>query len=475
MSYSVDCSWDELFTATEPARHGRAEGDPHPTPPKYDETYTLPPHRVKSLQLCHPCDRDKRIRFLEEPHVYLVDDVPMEISVTGIVHAYGGTFDGSRIIAGMQAARRQAWPRLKYAFNVVRIEPLDAPRPATHRFAMIVDMRDAEQRTLWTGEAPAVLAHDWVLGRAKAGLTRYRFPADELGLEHLGVYAYERALEADEIQLEWARNATQAANMGTEAHLNMELWSNSEPARRCPELRQGLQFVRSQLVPLGITCFRTEWELWADDEGFAGSCDWVGQLPSGNLVIVDWKRTTNHEVHSQYNKFLSTPLDHIDDTDVAKFALQLGTYMWTIERYYGHKVEALALCSIHPEHGFFMFVPYLRLEVEYLMAKRRERMAARRRISSLHLDEAPRCALSGGVAWDPVRVGDALCDAKYAAWMRPKEPVVRDEDAKRALARLEHRLRVAPSVEELALASATKWRTRVPQDGIRDYVDCRNV
>ena len=473
MSYTVECSWDELFAATEPARHGRAEGEPHPTPEAYDESYTLPPHRVKSLELRYPCERDRHIRFLEEPHIYLVNEVPMEISVTGIVHAYGGSFDAPKIIQGMQAARRQAWPRLKYAFNAARVDALDSPRNSSH-LVLIVDTRDADQRTLWTGEAPEVLSEAWVLGRAKAGLSRYRF-SDDVEFDQLAIYTYERALEPDEIKVEWARNATQSANMGTEAHLNMELWSNSEPARRCPELRQGLEFVRDQLVPLGIKSFRTEWELWAEDEGFAGSCDWVGQLPSGNLVIVDWKRTSNHEVHSQYNKFLSAPLDHIDDTDVAKFALQLGTYMWTIERYYGHRVEALALCSIHPEHGFFMFVPYLRLEVDFLMAKRRQRMAMRRLISTVHIDEVPRCALSNGVAWDPVRVGDVLCDAKYAAWMRPEDEATPDEHAKNVLATFEKRLASDASVEELALNTAQKWRARVPRDGRRNYVACRSI
>lgn len=473
MTYVEECSWDELFAATEPARHGKAEGEPHPTPQAYDETYALPAHRVKSLEVRHPCERDDRIRFLEAPHIYLVDDVPMEISVTGIVHAHGGTFDAPKIIQGMQAARRQAWPRLKYALNAVRLDALDGPRNASH-YILIVDAREPEQRTLWTGDPPVVLSETWVMGRAKAGLSRYRF-AEDVEFQQLAVYTYERALDPDEIAVEWTRNANHAANMGTEAHLNMELWSNSEPARPCPEVRQGLVFVRDQLVPLGIKSFRTEWELWAGEEGFAGSCDWVGQLPSGNLVIVDWKRTSNHEVHSQYNKFLSAPLDHIDDTDVAKFALQLGTYMWTIERYYGHRVEALALCSIHPEHGFFMFVPYMRREVEYLMAKRRQRMAMRDLISTVHIDEVPRCALSNGVAWDPVRVGDVLCDAKYAAWMRPKEKAVPDESARNALTALEKRLTPDASPEELALKSAVKWRARVPQDGMRNYVACRSI
>lgn len=105
----------------------------------------------------------------------------------------------------------------------------------------------------------------------------------------------------------------------------MELWSNSEPVRRCPELRNGLTFLRDVLAPLGVKAFRTEWEVYTDASiGIAGSIDWVGQFPDGSLCVVDWKRTgpDKHDIHDKWNKNMLPPLSHLDETDVCKFTLQ---------------------------------------------------------------------------------------------------------------------------------------------------------
>ena len=463
--------WVELLAQTEAARLEPAHGEAPREPPAYDHTYTLPAHRVKLLERRHACDRDERIVFLEEPHIYLVDDAPVEVSVTGIAGAYSEVFNGPMILQNMMKGSKQAWPRLKYAIDPVRIE-LGEP-PAEGRSVLVVDARDADNRTLFAG-TPHVFGAEWALRVAREGLARCRLRCD-VHIDDLAFYSYARGMSALEVEAEWERNRIESSNRGTEAHLTMELWSNSEPVRLCGELRFGLTFVREQLVPHGIQAFRTEWELFAENEGFAGSCDWVGRLPSGNLIIVDWKRTQNHDIHSPYRKKMKPPLQHIDDTDVAKFALQLSIYMWIIETYYGYRVEALALCSIHPEHGFFSFVPYLRTEVEFLMAKRRQRMAQRALIEREYKKEAPQCSISHNVAWEPVRVGDDLCDLKQAQWKRPGEPTRADKEAQCRMKRIEEATVTEDPGEVLALRGAQAWNERVPSVGFLTYTPCRDI
>jgi hypothetical protein len=44
---------------------------------------------------------------------------------------------------------------------------------------------------------------------------------------------------------------------------------------------------------LGLTSFRTEWQIWGTEEWLAGSVDFVAINESGELHIFDWKRSRN--------------------------------------------------------------------------------------------------------------------------------------------------------------------------------------
>lgn len=447
--------FDELMASLEDMRHGRAEGDPPPAPAAYDDTYRPPAHRVKLLETRHSHARDEDSLFLEGPHLYIVRGRPMEVSVTGVVSAFMEPFDADLIIAKMAASRSEAWPRVKYAVGVAR-----ADAPCGGCDVMLVSQ--VTGKTLWAGPAPATATREWALTRARA---------KERGAADVDWYTYERAMTAEEIKAEWSRNATEKSNMGTEAHLMMELWSNSEPVRNCPELRNGLTFLWEQLRPHGVKCFRTEWELHCGAEEMAGSADWIGIFPDGSLIIVDWKRTVNHEVHSAWNKKMGAPLSHLDATDVAKFSLQLSTYKFMIEKYYGYTVSCLALCSIHPDHPFHFYAPYMQREVEFLMARRRARVALKARLE-VEAPDAPRCSGTGEIAWKPVRVEGKLYDAQYAAWHHEGAPAEPDIEAAAHIQRLEESVVTMPMPEEAALARCTPWRERVPEEGVTTFKRC---
>lgn len=454
--------WDALEQAVECVRLREAVGDPAPEPPHYDERYRAPAHRKKLLETTNGCERDARIRFLEAPHIYLVDDAPVEISVTSVVGEFMSPFDADRVIAQMAAGRRESWPRLKYALDA---RPYEGGPCESGRLTLLTNAETG--KTLWTGAAPAGATEEWAIGVcAKKDRT----------VSRVGWYHFERAMTTDEIKRMWSSNGLRAGNMGTECHLLMELWSNSEPARRCPELRNGLTFLRDVLAPLGVRAFRTEWEVFTDASiGVAGSIDWVGQFPDGSLCVVDWKRTgpDKHDIHDKWGKSMGPPLSHLDETDVCKFALQLSMYAYILRRFYGFEVRALALCSIHPDHRFHTFVPYLEKEVAYLCARRRVRVAAKAR-AERERGGLPRCEISGQVAWDPVRVGDLLCDAKHAAWRMPDAEAIPDEPARAAIAEAEAELSALanPTAEEVDLTRAVPWKMRIPAEGWTEFTPC---
>ena len=76
---------------------------------------------------------------------------------------------------------------------------------------------------------------------------------------------------------------------------------------------------------------------------------------------------------------MKEPLSNLEDCSGCSYALQLGCYKY-VEKYYGFKVKALALVSLHPDSYFVTSVPYLEKEVEYIMLKRRLLTSTRKRL-----------------------------------------------------------------------------------------------
>ena len=90
----------------------------------------------------------------------------------------------------------------------------------------------------------------------------------------------------------WAKNAELARNEGTHAHWCMERWFNSLPIDlNYPDVKIGLKFIRENLLPIGAKAHRTEIEIYAEAEDIAGSVDLSVILPSGEIFIIDWKRS----------------------------------------------------------------------------------------------------------------------------------------------------------------------------------------
>lgn len=445
--------------SVELVRYGVAAGEPPPEPEVYDDTYRLPVHRKKLLERLFPHPLDERIVFYEKPHVYTIGGQCASGSVSSLIKFYVGEFDADKIIQTMRFGRSEAWPRYKYAVN-----PRHAP---------------AEDLPILREENPDQLA--LLVTNAECEKTRFAGPVgrcpDPVGEQQ--VYLADRPMTTQEIKVMW--DNPEARNRGTEAHYQMELWMNSEPCRtHQPEVQIGLDFVRDQLAANGIRAYRTEWEICAEAESIAGSVDFVGILPDDTLVIVDWKRSPKLEsnIRGQYGKAMRWPFDHLDDCDGAKYAIQLSAYAWILETYYGKKVTALALCSLHPEAPFHTWIPYMKLEIDVLMGQRRELVARKTTLEFEEDPELPRCELTGMVAFDAVRdAGGRLCNEKELA--------IREEDCaytpcpeeRRACADRLKQVTVASRNKELDALSdhAVPWKKRMPPGGIPMFADGKKL
>lgn len=430
--------------SAEDVRYAIAIGNASAAPVAYDDRYRLPIHSDKSLQLrfAHPID--KELRFYEKPHIYTFRGRCATASVSGLIKPYCEEFNSMLIISRMRASKREAWPRLKYAHGVALIDDVTQVTPGT--LVLIVNTE----------------------------LTKYAGPVETIPYRVEGdvVYTYERALTDAEITVKWAD--PEARNRGTEAHYQVELYLNSLPTvEDFPELEFAKDFMRDQLVPIGAKAFRTEWEIFAPEEDVAGSIDAVFVMPSGELIIVDWKRSAKLKanVHSLFSKRLRHPFQHVDDCDVAKYAFQLSIYAWILEKYYGYRISGLCLVCIHPDAPFHTWCPYLKLEVDLLMRKRREVAAAR--IALTAYDTAlPRCELTGQIAFDAVKTEDGRI-------VNEKDLAVHEEHVQYGVDRetrntcrmaLQRIFPAEKSVEEVRLeAERVPWKLVIPVDGVQVF------
>ena len=97
------------------------------------------------------------------------------------------------------------------------------------------------------------------------------------------------ALTPREIVAMWVRHRELAAREGTWMHFTIESWLNRVSVdESVDEFRLFAGYVRTLA---GLTAYRTEWMVHADEEHLAGSIDFVAKDTCGGLVIFDWKRS----------------------------------------------------------------------------------------------------------------------------------------------------------------------------------------
>lgn len=416
-------------------------------PPATDfDHYTLPGHeRILALEATNPHPRDEGIRFIEEPHLYLIKTPGGEHqvwrSVTTVAGSLARPFDADAILKLMRnppRATSQRWPRAGYCVDQ---KPLDDEPLAAKRGLLMYSMDDdGKPFTHASLDGPSV-ARANLVGADRARVVealqaeRNRAPA-----RTEPEYAtFKRALTDPEIKDKWAADANDASRRGTEAHFQAEQYLNGLRMHPTPELDVCRRFCRDHLLPEGARPYRTEWEIYTDPtaEGIAGSIDLVVEFPDGTLGLVDWKRSPKliTGMWGFPGKRMLPPFDHLDGCDGAKYALQLNIYAWVLERYYGKRVTSLTLCSIHPDKPFATGVPFLPLETEYLMSLERRRTAQCRAVLSQDEQPGPRvlCELSGAVRTHPkIAVGrtGARIEVQHGALFAPEinEPPMAVED-----------------------------------------------
>ena len=118
--------------------------------------------------------------------------------------------------------------------------------------------------------------------------------------------------------------------------------------------------------------FRTEWRIYLEEYGIAGTLDFLERTPDGTYNIYDWKRSRKLinrfgmvEATSPFRKTGLHPISHLPDCSYYHYALQVSVYRYILEQKYGINVNKMRLGVFHPSYSGYYIVdlPYLRNEV----------------------------------------------------------------------------------------------------------------
>jgi ATP-dependent exoDNAse (exonuclease V) beta subunit len=110
--------------------------------------------------------------------------------------------------------------------------------------------------------------------------------------------------------------------------------------------------------------WRTEWEVWDEELKLAGSIDMVYRnKKDGTFAIYDWKRSKEIKMENSWGDGYG-PVSHLPDCNYWHYTLQLNTYRWFLETYYGLRISDMYIVIFHPNNTNYRRFRLNRLDEE---------------------------------------------------------------------------------------------------------------
>jgi len=172
----------------------------------------------------------------------------------------------------------------------------------------------------------------------------------------------------DSIKEEWETNKNSASQLGTKMHKSIEDFLNEDENFKpdTKELQMFMNFwkdLNSQYPTFKI--YRTEWLVYDEKIGLAGSIDCILKDENDSLIIVDWKRSKEIKLKNHFEKGKS-PFNNYDHCNYSHYSLQLNFYRHILETKYNQKVLFMMLVVLHPDQTNYVCHPVNRIELSHL-------------------------------------------------------------------------------------------------------------
>ncbi len=193
--------------------------------------------------------------------------------------------------------------------------------------------------------------------------------------EHAKFTAAKNGMSIQEVIDLWEKKGRESRELGTLLHEKIEKYYQGVFSTTDSTFRLFRMFTdKMELKP-----YRTEWSVYDDDLGIAGSIDFV-DYQNGEYSIYDWKRSDKLIANglpvkiNPYGEKGNHPLEHLDNSPYYHYALQLSMYKYILERNYGIQITHLRLGIFHPSYmkPYVLEMPYLEKEVNSIFSLRSE-------------------------------------------------------------------------------------------------------
>lgn len=181
-----------------------------------------------------------------------------------------------------------------------------------------------------------------------------------------------------EIMQEWAIEGKRGSSEGTNVHEYAEFSLVSpdkcpEPiSDRCVKLFSQVDKIILKFVEKGFRIITAEMIVFSPSLRISGTIDLLLFDPATNeMIILDWKQNKDPmSTINIYGKYAFPPIDHLQDTDINQYSLQLSLYQYImeIENYYpdvsGYR---RALIHLTPESAEPIKLDYYEYEIKEML------------------------------------------------------------------------------------------------------------
>lgn len=146
-----------------------------------------------------------------------------------------------------------------------------------------------------------------------------------------------------------------ARDLGTDLHGKIERYLNDIPITfdgdvNTLEFKQFQDWWAKQLAD-GFEAYRTEWVIYDEKYNLAGSIDFLMRnTATGDLSIIDWKRclTDVSGFDSAWGgKTFLPPMDHMEETKLNHWRVQVNVYRKILEDNYGVKIADMRMVVLY--------------------------------------------------------------------------------------------------------------------------------
>jgi len=107
--------------------------------------------------------------------------------------------------------------------------------------------------------------------------------------------------------------------------------------------------------------------LYNHDHKLAGTSDIIADVNKDSFDVLDFKTNKKFLFNNKYNKYLKSPLDHLQECQYNDYSLQLSLYAYLYSKMSGKKVRQISILY-HDGNKFYRYpTPYLFWEVTILL------------------------------------------------------------------------------------------------------------